>query len=158
MKRIAFAALVLLAVSCASSDSLGDLGEKRALPCEHGPIEVRVGMSGFGIGGAREVMDDRLTLSVEVANNSREDVVVKAIRTEQTHVENAPYRFGDGYATFNETIAENGQHVFEVPLSGRAVMQDPNVQNLSNDLGVAVSVYLASGETYRCVFRIPGRR
>ena len=156
MKRVAIVALLLF-IGCASSNSIGSLGEDAALPCEHGPVEVRISLSGFGVGSASETVDDRLTLEVEVANNSREDVVVKAIRAEQRSSETADYRVEGGYRGFNQTIAENEDHVFEIPMSGRVIQRPAAEYQTQRGVEILISVYLASGSTYRCSFEVPRR-
>jgi hypothetical protein len=102
-----------------------------------------------------EQVDDRVTYNVEVANNSRHDVVVKWIRVEQTHIETAPYRLGNGYRTFNETIRENEDHLFELPVTGRGIRDYSGRSLQSSGLSLSVAVSLEGGDVYRCLFSVP---
>ena len=147
---------VLLLAACGSSSDFGLQEDTQHTDCEHGEVEVRIGLSGPGTDMERG-MDNRLTLTVEVANNSRDDITVKAVRVEQTERDMASFVVQDAYRHFNETIHEDEDHVFELPTNGRSVFDRSNRRTMGpNELYFVVSVYLEDG-TYRCKFGVPVR-
>ncbi len=152
MRPLALLPLLLFAAACASSSS-SDFGiaENRVLDCDN-EIEIRAGF--MGPGTQLERVSDRVTVVIEVANNSKRDIVVKWIRVEQVHTDSAPYRLENGYRTFNQPIAEAEDHQFELPMNGRGV-RDPTGRALqSDDLLLAVTVSLEGGDSYRCQFGV----
>ncbi len=145
----------LLLAGCASSSDFGLEDNTQHNDCEHGEVQVRVGLTGPGTGMER--FDNRVNFAVEVANNSREDIVVKAIRVEQTHRDMADYLVEDSYRAFKETIAEDEDELFELPTTGKSLFASPNRQTSGSDaLYFSVSVYLEDG-TYRCEFAVPNQ-
>ena len=156
MRRLALLPLLLLLAACASSDSFGIADTRTVDDCQHGEVEVRVGLTGAGTGTGMERNEDRLTFNVEVANNSREDIVVKAIRVEPLPEHDAAYRLDNSYRTFNETVPENEDHVFELPMTGRVVpRRQGQMSGGSETLGLSVTVVLGNGDSYRCQFGVP---
>ncbi len=153
-RHLSLAPLLLLIAACASSSKIAD---SNTLDCEHGEIQVRVGLEGSGIGMERT--EDRRTLHVEVSNNSREDIVVKAIRVDSVPRMQATYQLDNSFRTFNERIAENGDHQFELPMTGRALRRNPQQQDASSEqpglLELAVTVVLEGSDSYRCKFLVP---
>lgn len=151
MRRLALLPLLLLAAACASSSSDFGMPENRVLDCGN-EIEVRAGFQAPGT--QLERASERVTAVIEVANNSKRDIVVKWIRVEQIHTDSAPYRVENGYRTFNQPIAEAEDHLFELPLNGRGVRDLTGRSLHSDDLLLAVTVSLESGESYRCQFGV----
>ena len=148
MKWLAALSLIVFG-ACASSDFI----ERKGLDCSTGEVDARVGFAGPGT--HMDKVEDRLSVSVEVANNSHRDIVVKWVRVEQIRNSNTEYFLDNGYGTFNETIPEAGDHVFELPTRGRA---EPNLSRRTqpeSQLQLLVSFGLESGETYRCRFLVP---
>jgi len=156
MKRLALLPLMIVLAACGSSSSFGIPNSRTVDDCVHGDVEVRVALTGSGAGMERT--EDRLTFTVEVANNSRQDIIVKAIRVEPLPNQNAQYQLDNSYRSFTETIPENEEHQFELPVAGRVIRrQQPGqtVGDSSRSLGVAVTVVLEGGDSYRCHFEVP---
>lgn len=152
MKTIALLSVLLLA-ACGSSSKNFDIPTSRVSnDCEHGDISVRVGFPGPKV--AQERIEDQVMFVVEVANLARKDITVKAIRVEQTSVETARYRLTGSYRSFNETIPENDEHVFELPMSGFArTYSDWELR--SDSMSFEVTVMLEGGDAYRCLYSVP---
>ena|GEM_PF-1885921 len=158
MKRLFLLPLVFVIGACASSKDPFGLPKQRFInDCQHGEVEVSIGLSGTGTRG--EDIGDRLTFEVQVANNARKDIVVKAIRIEPRPSETVAYRLDNTYREFNQTIPENEEHVFELPTTGHGMPEDPNSQRFgSNGIEVVVSVTMDGGDEYRCRYAVPGPR
>lgn len=157
MRTIALLSLLLVAASCAtsSSPSFGIRENRVNGDCQHGDLEVLAAFSDIQSGG--ESLGDRLTFAVQVANNSRKDVVVKQITVEDVPLETARYRIDRAFKTFNETIKENEDHTFEIPITGRVAGVDGrNVQRSGrgDEIEVVVTVWLEGGESYRCHYAV----
>ncbi|HJQ38964.1 MAG TPA: hypothetical protein VKB93_17650 [Thermoanaerobaculia bacterium] len=154
LNRRSIAPLLLVLAACASSSKLAD---RNTLDCEHGEVQVRVGLEGSSIGMERT--EDRRMLHVEISNNSREDIVVKAIRVDSIPRMQATYQVDNTYRTFNERIAENGDHEFELPMTGRALRRDPRGQSVDSEtpglLELSVTVLLEGNDSYRCSLLVP---
>lgn len=153
MKALAALSLLLLA-ACASSDGFegGGLSECGG----ESLIDVRVGIAAPPVQWERT--DDRLMMYVEVSNNSSNDIVVKSVRIEQTHAETSAYNLDEGYASFNETIAEADDHTFEVPMTGRGMRGINDRRETGSGLNVTASVMLEDGRTLRCRFDVQAPR
>lgn len=151
MKILAALSLVFLA-ACASSGGFVD--DRNAECGGESLIDVRVGLNAPAM--QMEQQGDRLTLLVEVSNNSSADIVVKTIRIEQLHAETAGYALEDGWASFDETIAEADDHTFEVPMNGRGLRSVNDRRRIGSGLAVAAAVSLEDGRTLRCRFEIQG--
>lgn len=154
MRRRSLLATLLLLAGCASSDGLID---KRVLDCGPGQdVTIGVAMNTPRIG--LEGPDDRLTTMIEVSNNSHEDIVVNAIRVEASDPSRrSRYTVDRSYRKFDKTVAAGDAETFELPTTGRAVMQ-PDTVAYENTLQLLVSVYLANGDQYRCGFDVPAPR
>jgi len=153
MKRFALLSIFLIA-GCGSSSSSFDIPENRVITdCEHGDVSIRVGFAGPKT--AQERIEDQIMFDVEVSNNSRQIVTVKAIRVEQTMTETARYRLGHTYRAFNETILEDEEHVFELPMTGFASVDYSGREMRSDSMSFAVTVVLEGGDAYRCLFSVP---
>lgn len=153
MKTLTLLSVLLLA-ACGSSSSFGIADEKTHTDCEHGGVQVGIGLSGPG--STNERFDNRMMITVLVNNNSREDIVVKAIRVEQTNRDMSDYQVEDTYRAFNETITEDDDHVFELPTQARSQFVAGRQSLTADALHFAVSVYLED-ESYRCTFAVPVR-
>jgi len=156
VKRLTLLPLLFTLLACGSSkDQFGIAKQNFFEDCQHGSVEVMVGLSGQGT--TSEDRSDAMTFNVEVANNSRQDIVVKAIRVEVRPSEVITYRLDNTYRQFNQTIAENEEHVFELPTTGHGAPTDPRRQGSgSNAIDVVVSVTLEGGDEYRCRYQVPG--
>jgi len=150
-KTLLLLPLVLLTAACASSSPDFGMPETRVLDCDN-EVEIRAGFQGPGT--QMERIDDRVTTVIDVANNSHREIAVKWIRIEQVMMDSAPYRLENGYRTFNQPIAEGEDHQFEIPMTGRGVRDRSGRSLHSNDLTLAVTVSLESGESYRCQFSV----
>jgi hypothetical protein len=83
---------------------------------------------------------------------------VKNIRIEQVHADTSAYNLDDGYASFNETVAEAEDHTFEVPMTGRGMRALNDRRETGSGLVVTTSVMLEDGRTLRCRFDVQGPR
>jgi hypothetical protein len=157
MKRAALLPLLCALAACASSSSSTGLADSRTLrDCEHGDIQVEVALQGASVGMERT--EDHMTFAVSVSNNSREEVVVDAVRVESLPRTQATYQIDNSYRSFHQRIAENDEHEFELPLTGRVVGRSPTQQTTTDDprtLELAVTVLLEGGDQYRCRFVVP---
>ena len=151
--KTALPLLLALLVSCASSDGFVD---KRVNQCGPGqPVEMQVGLQGGS--NRSERMDDRLTLMVEVANNSADELTVKYIRVDPMAMDAqaGAYELQNAYKEVGETIASGDDQLFEIPVTGRMRTLDmQNRQRVSGAVDLAVTVGLEDGSSYRCRFRV----
>jgi hypothetical protein len=156
VKRLTLLPLLLILAACGSSkDQFGIAKTNFLEDCQHGGVEIMVGLSGQGTTG--EDRSDPMTFNVEVANNSRQDIVVKTIRVEVRPSETITYRLDNTYRQFNQTIAENEEHVFELPTAGHGAPTDPRRQGSgSSAIDLLVSVTLEGGDEYRCRYQVQG--
>lgn len=151
--------LFLLVAACASKDQFGIATQHFLSDCQHGDVEITVGLGGTGTTG--EDRNDPLTYNVEVANNARKDIVVKAIRVEARPSETITYRLDNSYRQFNQLIAENDDHLFELPTTGHGAPDRTQGQGQrygQDALEVTVTVTLEGGDEYRCRYALPGPR
>jgi hypothetical protein len=159
MRTIALMSSLLLLSGCASSSSSFGIPEHPVITdCQHGDVEVLAGLADLHSGGER--VGDRLTFSVQVANNSRKDIVVRQITIEEVPTDTALYRIDRAFKTFNETIRENEDHTFEIPITGRVVgVEDRSVQRSRSvdEIEAVVTVSLES-EIYRCHYLVRAPR
>lgn len=155
MKTLAFSAL-LLAAACASPTAV----IRNNFDCSPGQdLEIRAGMgdprrSGEQIG--------QYMFLVEVANNSSQELTVKRITVE---ADPSARRSGRELAieraqkTFNETIPEGTEHVFELPATsfGSGVGRTLEEQTMPGAIEFVVTVELTNGDLYRCPFSVQQR-
>lgn len=151
MKTSALLPLLLLVAACASSDGFID---ERVLDCAPGQdVTIQAGIDTPGV--QMERIDDQLTLLVEVANNTHDEIVVTFIRAEQVKDDAQMYRIESGYGKFDQTIEEGGDHVFRIPMTGRMIAARENrTMRLKNAFQMSVSVGLSNGDVYRCLFEL----
>ena len=158
MKRLALLPLAIFLAACSATpkDQFGIPVENVINDCEHGGVEVSVGLSGVGTSG--EDMNDQLTFIVNVGNNARKDITVRNIRVDPRNMETVAYRLDATYRQFNVTIPENDDHDFELPITGHGLgRQDPNGTRFGSgsELPVVVSVQMEGGEVYQCRYGVP---
>ena len=148
--RIA-AVLLLLLAGCSSST---DLIDEQVLDCDSGAaISVRAGLNNPTI--RMERTDDQLMLVVEISNNSHEELTVKHIRAQQIGVtDSTRYRLDPVTRQFNQVIAENDDHLFELPVFGRFVGSRLSGQRAAEEIVLDVMVTLTNGDSYRCRFSV----
>jgi len=145
---------LLLFSACASSDGFS---ENQNFDCAPGqPITIVAGIDSIRASGT-EVVDDQHTVSVIVANNSHQDIVVKYVRVDQRPDEGATYRLETGYRTVDEIVAEGEEVDLKVPMSGRSVAPVGETMRRNRSILLDVSVGLGNGDRYHCEFEIPVR-
>lgn len=151
MKAIALASILLLAACSSSSDAVTNTFE-----C--GPeqdLEIRAGLADPG---AMREMSGQVTYLVEVANNSHQDLTVKAIRIEPRETgSRSQSRLQGARRSYDQTIPHGTEHVFELPateLSGGMNDRESFPERYSE---LMVYVMLTNGDSYRCPFRIARR-
>jgi hypothetical protein len=156
MRITALALLTLLGAACASRDGFID---ERNLGCGSGQdVSVDVALNIPGV--ASEATSDNLTMVVEVGNNSTSDIEVVSIRVEPGQGVRPRYRIERSFREFHRVLTPGSDAAFELPVSGRGVAAGPNnLQSRGDDtMPIIVSVYLASGDNYRCRMDIPAPR
>jgi hypothetical protein len=157
MKTIAIVTALLFLSACASSDGF----EKNPVSvCSPGdPIAIEAGFqdpgTSIGTGG-------RMTLLVNVANNSDAEITVASVRADPQSVsQQSAFQFDGGVREVNREIAEGDDATFEIPVTVRVVNRDMQTemmrhnQTVTAQLEVAVTVKLANGDASRCRFRVP---
>jgi hypothetical protein len=155
--RSATALLTLfLLAACASSDGFVDETVKTCGPGDLLQIEAGMDPQSSPI----EQLSSRLTMLVEVANNSNEDVTVKFVRVDPISTSrDSLIELDNGSRDFGEVVAQGDAHTFEVPLTARrrgGPLQQRATGNVrAAEFDVAVTVGLSSGDSYRCRFRVP---
>jgi hypothetical protein len=152
MKTLALLCAAALLVSCASSDGLID---ERVLDCSSGQdLMVRVGVQPPTRMGGESTIDNRFIMLVELSNNSHHDVTVDHVRVEQYSRGGSrpPYEFDSGYKKVDQLLEEGKDITVEIPVDGRWTRTlDPQYQDPGR-VEMLVSVALANGDAYRCVF------
>jgi hypothetical protein len=155
MKRaLTLTSLLLLAAACASNDGFvkNDVND-----CAAGSeVTIDAGWDAQA-GSSLERGDDRLTMLVEVSNNSNKEITIKSINVDPMMQMNddAPYELDRGSRTFGKAIAEGEQSTFEIPMVSRRKMQDRSRGVRASAVDVAVTVVLETDQSYRCRFRVP---
>jgi hypothetical protein len=99
---------------------------------------------------------DRLTLLVQVANNSDKEITIKSINADPMPMQgDSTYEIDRASRTFGKVIAEGEQSTFEIPMMSRRKMQDRSGGVRASGVDVAVTVLVEPDESYRCRFRLP---
>ena len=158
MRIVMLVPLVLLLAACSSSNDFGIPENPTLGDCTRGEVQVRAGISDAREG--KDISADWLQFSVEVANLAKgKDLVVKSIRIDPRGTVNVPYVFEPVGRTFNVTIPENEEHVFELETTGKGVLPSQRERAIGdgNRLTFFAAITLETGETYRCAFenRVP---
>lgn len=155
MRLSALALLTLLAAACASRDGMVS---ERNLDCASGQdvsIDAALNVPGVAYEGAT----DNLTMVVEVGNNSNADIEVVSIRVEPGWGSQPRYRIDNSFREFHRVLAPGADAAFELPVTGRGLTTDPSMRSRGDaTMQIIVSVYLASGDNYRCKMDIPAPR
>jgi hypothetical protein len=146
-------ALLLLSAACASNDGFISDDVKQ---CEPGsPVTIEAGWDAQSV-GTGERGSDRLTMLVQVSNNSSEDITVKFVRADPLMFDrDTAYELEGGARDVNKVIAEGKDATFEIPMISRRRMQNRAPGVMASEVDVAVTVVLESKESYRCRFRLP---
>ena len=139
-------------VACASGDGFIDDTVRTCQPGDE--IEINAGFEQSATSGG-DNYDDRLTLLVQIANNSDADIVVNAIRVDPSNPmgERKHYELVGGRIEPRRTIAEADESMFEIPMSARRISEHVPY-GFSGVADVAVIVELDGGTRYRCQFRV----
>jgi hypothetical protein len=146
MKTIALLSLLML-TACASDSALSD---NQAFLCGSGQdLEIRAGLDKGNEAGQ---FAGEVRYLVEIANNSNEDVTVKSIRISPKS-DNASATFADAYQTFDQTVEEGKDHVFEIPANAVGLRSGAGRPLSGTRLDFLVMVNLSNGDVYRCPFR-----
>jgi hypothetical protein len=147
----------LLFAACASShDGFIDNSAHECGPGED--VEISVGIDPPT--SPSERYDNRLTVLVEVGNNSHEEITVKSIRIDpEVNNTSTATRFDlqSAFKELDEAIPEGETSRFELQMTGQLrVSGDPMAQQ-QRVLGVDVSVtvLLSNGDHYRCRYQLP---
>jgi hypothetical protein len=144
---------LLLFAACASNDGFvkNDVND-----CAAGSeVAIEAGWDAQA-GSSLERGDDRLTMLVQVSNNSSKEITIKSINVDpMMQMDDAAYEIERGSRTFGKVIAEGEQSTFEIPMMSRRKMQDRTRGVRASAVDVAVTVVLDSDESYRCRFRVP---
>lgn len=160
MKFIALLCAVLfLLSSCATNDGFVANDVRQ---CEPGdPVEIAAGVLQPDV-----MMDGRLTVLIEVANNSDEDITVDMIRidghnafSQQQQQQRIQYDFQGASRDFDQEIKEGEDARFEVPVTVRLRNMDDAqlARGVTFAVDAAVTVKLTDGSASRCAFRMPVR-
>jgi hypothetical protein len=141
----------LLLVACSSNMGFED---ERLLQCDSGQdIELRAGLQAPR--GMINSMGDRVTMLLEVSNNSHQEIVVKTIRVEQERSSQTDYRVDPVTENFDRAIPENEDYTFELSMTGYGSVDRSGRRASGGALTFAATVHLANGDTYRCSFAVP---
>lgn len=108
-------------------------------------------------GVAMENVDDQLTMHVVVGNNSHSEIEVRAIRVEPGYTAQRRYSLSSSYRKFGRVLAPGEDYAFPLPIIGRGHARGAEV-NREATIEMIVSVYLASGDNYRCSLAVAAPR
>lgn len=148
-----FAPLVLVIfLACASSDGFVGETSKQCSPGD--PIEISVGLDAPSSPN-QDLVDDRITMLVQIANNSDEDIVIESLRVDPRSPMSGQQRYElmGGSITPRRTIAEADEYLFRVPMTARRTNEHAP-RGFSGVAEVAVSVTLDDGTHYRCRYQV----
>jgi hypothetical protein len=157
MKRFALLPLLLVFAACRSSND--GFIDNSAQECGPGQdVEISVGIDPPK--SPSERFENRLTVLVEVANNSHEEITVKSIRIDpeigNTNT-GTRYDFQSAVKEVDESIPEGESARFELQMTGqlRISMDAESQRQHVTGVDVAVTVLLANGDHYRCRYQLP---
>lgn len=143
--------LFLLIAGCASRDGLID---ERTRDCSSGQ-EVSIDLHLNAPTVMTENTTDNLTMLVTIGNNSTRDIEVKAIRVEPGFMAQEVYSLSSSYGEYNQVIIPGDDEEFKLPVLGKAGTRPTDRRSGSKTMEIAVSVYMADGDKFRCVFDVP---
>jgi hypothetical protein len=146
--------LLLLLAACASRDGLVD---ERTRDCSAGQ-DVSIDLNLNVPTVMTENTTDNLTMFVTIGNNSTHDIEVKAIRVEPGFAAQERYSLESSYGEYNQVIVPGDDEEFRLPVLGRAGTRQGYRRGSSNTMDVALSVYMADGDKFRCVFDVEAPR
>jgi hypothetical protein len=153
MKRALTLLSLCLFAACASKDGFIDNDVSNCGPGSE--IGIRAGWDTQG--STNEMGRNRLTMLVEVANNSDEEITVKRIYVEPAVMQDdSPYEFERGAADPMKVIAEGDASTFDIAMAAtRRYVDGRNRISTSSGAEMTVTVLLEPEQTYRCRFRVP---
>jgi len=148
--------LLLFLAACSSSSGLI---ETETIDCAESGNPVSVALYDAVVEpspvSATMTSEPAVTLHLEVANNSHEEIVVKRIIIRQSQP-GARFQINGSTGGFDETIPPGKEHVFELHTTGHWT----NARSFSEDdvttsVELEARVALENGTTYRCGFSTP---
>jgi hypothetical protein len=153
MKRALTLLSLFLCAACASKDGFIDDTRQNCGPGAE--IGIRAGWDQQG--SANEIGRNRLTMLVEVANNSDHEITVKRIFVDPLGMQqDSPYAIERGAADPMKVIAEGDASTFEIAMAAtRQFVPRRNTISTSSGVEMTVTVLLEPEQTYRCRFEVP---
>lgn len=153
MKTLVLLCAAAFLAACASSDGMV---ADRVLDCSSGQdLMVRVGANRpQTLGGESSPLGDQFEMLVELSNNSHRDILVDHVRVEQYYsgMDRPAYQLESGYKKVDQVIDEGKDITVEIPMNGRWMQQTGARSVIPDRLELLVTVGLAEGDAYRCVF------
>jgi len=147
--------LLLLLAACTSRDGLID---ERVRDCSAGQ-EVSIDLNLNVPTVMTENTTDNLTMVVTIGNNSTHDIEVKAIRVEPGFTAQERYALESSYGEYNQVIVPGDDEEFRLPVRGNAGTRPTSRRGGSDKvIEVVLSVYMADGDKFRCVFDVEAPR
>lgn len=146
--------LLFVFAACASRDGIID---DRTLDCSSGgelSVDVAMNMPKVMMEGTH----DQMTMIVSVGNNADHEIEVKSIRVEPGFTAQERYALESSFREFNEVLGPGEDEDFELPVRGVAGSREIRPRGGSDAIEVAVSIYFANGDTYRCSYDVPAPR
>ena len=152
MKRALTLLSLCLFAACASKDGFIDNPVSNCGPGSE--IGIR---AGWDSQSTAELGRSRLTMLVEIANNSNREITVKRIYVDPPmNQEDSPYEFERGAADPMKVIAEGDASTFDIHMAAtRKFRENRNRISTTSGVEMAVTVLLEPEQTYRCRFRVP---
>jgi hypothetical protein len=153
MKRAPLLLSLFLFAACASKDGFID---NTAQNCGAGAeIGIRAGWDNQT--ATNETGRNRLTMLVEVANNSDHDITVKRIYVDPLAMqqEDSPYEVERGAADPMKVIAEGDASTFDIAMAVTRRLFDRRTMSTRSGVEMTVTVLLEPEQTYRCRFQMP---
>jgi hypothetical protein len=143
-----FAVLLLLFVSCASNDGFV---KDRIDACKEGEeVSLRAGIRQQS--RADERIPGQIDATVEVANNSDDEIEIDYVRVEPMPMDrDSVYEISGGQVTENRVLAAGEAGTFEIPMTALLRPRTSNEPRLSGSLlDGSIVVGLTDGQVFRC--------
>lgn len=157
MKQALTLLSLIFIAGCASKDGFIENTSQNCGPGSE--IGIRAGWDPQGSSTEVRNGTNRMTMVVEVANNSDHEITVKRIYVDPLamHDDASPYEIERGAADPMKVIAEGDASTFEIPMFAKRRQIDlrRNVISTTSGAEMAVTVLLEPEQTYRCRFRVP---